>query len=185
MFRKILYIYPEILGFCKLLLYKLIFGNGLILRGIPRFSCKSDIRIRKNCRLELDDKCHITDHVTLRVAAHGDLVIKSSSSIGQQTIIVCHDNIQIGNNVMIGPNVTIYDHDHDFRAQGLMNHNGYVTSPIIIEDNVWIGSNVVVLKGVRIGEGSVIASGTLVNKDVPSHTILYNKRVIEMTKLER
>lgn len=185
MIRKILYIYPEILGFCKLLLYKLIFGNSLILRGFPRFSCKSDIRIRKNCRLELGDKCHITDHVTLRIAAHGDLVIKSSSSISQQTIIVCHDNIQIGNNVMIGPNVTIYDHDHDFRAKGLMNQKGYVTSPIVIEDNVWIGSNVIVLKGVRIGEGSVIASGTLVTKDVPPNTIIYDKRVLEVKKIGR
>lgn len=185
MFRKLLYSYPELLGFCKLILYKLAFGNGLVIRGIPRFSCKSDIRIRKNCRLELGDKSHITDHVTLRVAGRGKLVINSSSSISQQTVIVCHDNIQIGNNVMIGPNVTMYDHDHDFRAKGLMNNNGYVTAPIVIEDNVWIGSNVIVLKGVHIGEGSVIASGSLVAKDVPPHTIIYNKRVIDMTKLER
>jgi len=42
---------------------------------------------------------------------------------------------------------------------------------VIIEDNVWIASRVTILPGVRIGEGSVIASCSLVNKDVPPNSI--------------
>ncbi len=185
MLSKLLYNYPEILGYIKLLAYKLTFGKGIVIKGIPRFSCKSDIRLRKGCHLELGDKCHITDHSTIRIAGNGVLIIKSGTCIGQQTIITCHDRIEIGNNVMIGPNVTIYDHDHDFKKSGIMNSHGYLTSPIVIEDNVWIGSNVIILKGVKIGSGSVIAAGTLVTKDIPSNTIVYNKRGIEINALKR
>lgn len=135
--------------------------------------------------MELYDKCHITDHITLRVAGNGNLIIKSGTAISQQTIITCHDKIEIGNNVMIGPNVTIYDHDHDFKNAGLMNNQGYTTAPVSIEDNVWLGSNVIVLKGVRIGKGSVVASGTLVTKDIPANTIIYNKRTVDIKLLER
>jgi len=44
--------------------------------------------------------------------------------------------------------------------------------PVIIEDDVWIGANVTILKSVHIGEGSVIAAGAVVTKDVPSYTII-------------
>ncbi len=42
---------------------------------------------------------------------------------------------------------------------------------IILEDDVWIGSGVIILKGVRIGRGSIIAAGALVNKDIPPYAI--------------
>lgn len=184
MLRKLLYTYPEILGYCKLLIYKFAFGRGLVIHGYPRFSCKSDIRIRKGCCLVLEDKCHIADHITLRLAGKGTLIIKAGTSISQQTIITCHDKIEIGNNVMIGPNVTIYDHDHNFKNAGVMNQTGYTSLPIVIEDNVWLGSNVIVLKGVRIGEGSVVASGSLVTKDIPAKSIVYNKRNVEIKDLD-
>jgi acetyltransferase-like isoleucine patch superfamily enzyme len=62
---------------------------------------------------------------------------------------------------MFGPFVTIHDHDHVYKNTELMKTSGYVTKPIVIEDNVWIGGNVVILKGVTIGSGSVIAAGTI------------------------
>ena len=42
---------------------------------------------------------------------------------------------------------------------------------VIIEDDVWIGQNAIILKGVRVGEGSIIGAGSLVTKDVPLYTI--------------
>ena len=77
---------------------------------------------------------------------------------------------------MFGPFVTLHDHDHVYKTKENMKTSGYITKPIIIEDDVWIGGNVVILKGVTIGKGSVIAAGTVVTKDIPPHTIIYNKR---------
>ena len=43
--------------------------------------------------------------------------------------------------------------------------------PVVIEDNVWIGGNVVILPGVTIGEGAVIAAGSVVNRDIPPRVV--------------
>lgn len=42
--------------------------------------------------------------------------------------------------------------------------------------NVWIGANVIILKGVTIGENSVVSAGSIITKDVPANTILVQKR---------
>ena len=53
---------------------------------------------------------------------------------------------------------------------------GYISDDIEIKKNVWIGANVIILKGVTIGDNSVIASGSIVTKNVPSNTVLIQKR---------
>ena len=45
-------------------------------------------------------------------------------------------------------------------------------TPVVIEDNVLIGANCVVLEGVRVGEGAVVAAGSVVTKDVPSGAVV-------------
>jgi len=45
------------------------------------------------------------------------------------------------------------------------------SAPIILEDNVWLGARVIVLKGVTIGEGSVIGAGSVVTKDIPPRSL--------------
>ncbi len=46
-----------------------------------------------------------------------------------------------------------------------------VTSPIIIDDDVWVGANSVILAGVKIGKHCVIGAGSIVTKDIPDYTI--------------
>lgn len=74
--------------------------------------------------------------------------------------------VNIGNNVMIGPNCSLITITHalhpDQRNAGLMS-----ARPITIADNVWIAANVVVLPGVEIGEGAVIGAGSVVTRSVP------------------
>ena len=47
-----------------------------------------------------------------------------------------------------------------------------MTQPIIIGNHVWIGMNVTILKGVRIGDGAIVAAGAVVTKDVPENTLV-------------
>ena len=47
-----------------------------------------------------------------------------------------------------------------------------MTKPVIIENDVWVGACAIILPGVRIGEHSVVAAGSVVTKDVPSHTMV-------------
>ena len=82
-------------------------------------------------------------------------------------MIVCRKEITIGKGVTIGPNVVIYDHDHD-----MVNRGNLVCKSISIGDNTWIGAGSTILKGVSIGDNSVIAAGTIVTKDVPNNTLV-------------
>ena len=83
------------------------------------------------------------------------------------TKIYCFDRIDIGNGVIISEDVIIRDSDNHSICG-----NQAISSPIKICDNVWIGMRSIVLKGVTIGEGSVIAAGSVVCKDVPPHCLV-------------
>ena len=77
--------------------------------------------------------------------------------------IACFNHIRIGCDVAIADNVSIRDSDN----HRILNGNHMPTKPISIGDHVWIGMNVTILKGVTIGDGSFIAAGSVVTRDVP------------------
>lgn len=78
--------------------------------------------------------------------------------------------VKIGDSVLIGPNVSLITINHpidkEFRAKGYE-----ISKEIIIENNVWIGANVTVNPGVKIGENSIIGSGSVVTKNIPKDVI--------------
>ena len=87
--------------------------------------------------------------------------------------------MHIGDNVMIGPNVTLATPMHpllpeerNFRqdTNGRW-YNLEYAKPITIEDNCWLASNVVVCGGVTIGEGSAIGAGSVVTRSIPPHSL--------------
>ena len=78
--------------------------------------------------------------------------------------------VKIGDNVLIGPNVSIYTAGHPLHYE-IRNQEYEYAFPIIIGDNVWIGGNVVINPGVSIGGNSVIGSGSVVTKDIPNNVI--------------
>ncbi len=78
--------------------------------------------------------------------------------------------VKIGDNVLIGPNVSIYTAGHPLHYE-IRNQEYEYAFPVIIGDNVWIGGNVVINPGVSIGENSVIGSGSVVTKDIPKNVI--------------
>lgn len=174
--RRILYDYPMLLGIIKLLIYKFFYGPDLELSGIPHVSKRACIRIRKGGKVFMGKRSRLSDGDYLWVTEGGLFALGDNSSLGVNCIVSCRERITIGKNVMIGPFVTFYDNDHVYVTEGIMAEAGYQTAPISISDNVWIGNQVKILKGVTIGEGSVIAAGTIVNKDVPPHTLYYNKK---------
>ena len=168
--------YPYVLGIMKLYFYKVLMRGKLTIKGMTRFSSKASIRYRENSHITLNKGSYLAEGTLLRVTENADFYVGINSGFNSYCVITCRDKIHIGDNVMFGPFVTLHDHDHVYKTKENMKTSGYITKPIIIEDDVWIGGNVVILKGVTIGKGSVIAAGTVVTKDIPPHTIIYNKR---------
>lgn len=78
--------------------------------------------------------------------------------------------IHIGDNCLIGPDVGIYTAGHRLEPEGrLLDGFGM---PITIGKDVWIGGHSVILSGLTIGDGAVIAAGSVVTKDVASRTLV-------------
>lgn len=90
------------------------------------------------------------------------------------SIIYCANNIIIGNNVSIGGGCKIFDTDFHAMNSNIRRTkreilNEIKTKPIIIKNNAWIGGYTIMLKGVVIGENSVIGAGSVVTTNVPDN----------------
>lgn len=103
--------------------------------------------------------------------------------MNSNVVIACHDSISIGSRVEIGPNVCIYDHEHDFRDPRGLSAGTYRTASVTVGDDVWIGANVVILKGVEIGDRCVIGAGCIVSEPVPDDHIIVQKRESSIRKI--
>lgn len=89
---------------------------------------------------------------------------------GYNCTILDMAEVRIGDNCMIGPNVGLYTAGHSIEPKD-RNKSGYAI-PITIGNDVWIGGSSVILPGITIGDGSIIAAGSVVTKDVPDRSIV-------------
>lgn len=97
--------------------------------------------------------------------------IRTLSGLGINSLI--QENVEIGNYVMMGPNVSIYTKNHKTSLEKPMIFQGFEEAKkVIIKDDVWIGSNVIILPGVTIESGAIIGAGSVVTKDVLKNTIV-------------
>jgi acetyltransferase-like isoleucine patch superfamily enzyme len=78
--------------------------------------------------------------------------------------------LAIGDDVMIGPNVSLITSGHPLEPS--RRRDAVVARPIVIERNVWIAAGAIVIGGVTVGEGSVVAAGAVVTRDVPANTLV-------------
>ena len=114
-----------------------------------------------------------TFHPNVRLSCVGNsgnnakLKIGERCAIGDRTEIHCADSISIGNYVIISWDCTILDRDYHGT-----NGEKEKTNPVIIGDRVWIGCKSIILKGVTIGEGSVVAAGAVVTENVPPFSLV-------------
>lgn len=90
--------------------------------------------------------------------------------INQNCTLYDLGGLDIGDDVMIGPNVSIITAGHPVDPS--QRRSITFGKPIVIERNVWIATGVTIIGGVTIGENSVIAAGAVVTKDVPPDTVV-------------
>jgi maltose O-acetyltransferase len=93
-------------------------------------------------------------------------------AVNRGTIIDGKGNIQIGDNVLIGPYVVITSAQHSFDRVDLpMIMQVETQKEVVIGNDVWIGAHAVILPGVHIGDRVIIGAGSIVSQDIESHSI--------------
>lgn len=102
------------------------------------------------------------------------MVIGDNTSIQHFFQCSALKSVKIGKDVLIASRVIIIDNDHRFDDPKLPASRcpDCIVEPVVIEDGVWLGQGSVVLKGVTIGERSVVAANAVVTKDVPPYSII-------------
>ena len=137
-------------------------GNGRIHLGNDgRLGARFSTRL-PGARISVGDRCFISSGV----------------------VVVAARSVEIGNDVLIADGCYISDNDghsldwevrrHDVtnRHQGVKDWDGVGVAPVIIGNDVWIAPRCIVLKGVTIGDGAVVAIGSVVTKDVPPRVLV-------------
>ncbi|CAI3293272.1 acyltransferase [Enterococcus cecorum] len=163
-------------GFLKMTLLKVFhFGHfkGSIVCAI---SPLTEITLERDAFLEIGKKFRMKDGAKIRVRSGGECKIGRNTSLNTNNIVTCREKIIIGDDVQLAPNVQIYDHDHDYRAQGGVKAMKYVSTPIIIGNNVWIGANTIILRGTNIGDNVVVGAGSVVKGSIPSNTLFIQNK---------
>ncbi|MEO1051209.1 MAG: acyltransferase [Bacteroidota bacterium] len=127
--------------------------------------------VQNKGQIHLEDEVRVWSSITqakIFVEEGGELKVGRNSRING-VHISASSQVIIGENVRMAPYSVIIDDDYhdinDHFADGQ-------AKPIIIEDNAWLALRCTILKGVRIGEGAVVAAGALVTKDVPPYTVV-------------
>jgi len=155
------------------------YGRGLKVRG--RFMLytvrKRSLRIGDNVMIVSSHSGNLvglTNPTIFVCNGSGCIEIGDSTGISSAVISSC-SRICIGRNVKIGGNVRIFDHDFhalDYRIRRSSKDKTHVgTVPVRVGDDVFIGTNAMILKGVSIGDRSIIGAGSVVTRDVPSDEI--------------
>jgi maltose O-acetyltransferase len=121
-------------------------GRATSLSGLPRLTGAGNI----SARLSIGHHCQINTDLSLELGA----------------------TISIGDHVGIGQEVIILTTSHEHHDSPRHRAGPLVRQPVRIEDGVWIGARALILPGVTIGEGAVVAAGTVVARDVPPHTVV-------------
>ena len=136
-----------------------------------------------NGSVTIGKDCHISAGFVCQ--SRGQIRVGDRLFAGGSTVIGAVDRIEIGDDVIISNHVHIYDNNNHptepekrlAMTQSLNFHGPLwkwdqaASAPIVIGNNVWIGEYSAILKGVTVGEGSIVAAHAVVTKDVPPYCI--------------
>lgn len=166
MIKKVLLGIKSIFIFLK---FKLLFSNKISISVINSIKGKLIISINDNGSITIGKFMMTTGPCYMKCDNGGIIHIGNNCFMNHNVSITSNKLVTIGDDVNIANNVVIVDHDHIVTSDGVL--GGVTSDSVIIENKVWIAANSVITKGVKIGEGSVIAAGAVVTKNVPAHEV--------------
>ncbi|MBF0195051.1 MAG: acyltransferase [Magnetococcales bacterium] len=129
-------------------------------------------KLTDNAQFKMGDHCTIKEQgIFLLTKPNPFLEMGNYSGIGERCWISIKDHLKIGNYVRIGPDVCITDNSHQFAKDDLIMNQRANIQKVIIDDDAWMGRGVTVLGGVHVGQGAVLAAGSVATKNIPPYEI--------------
>lgn len=114
-------------------------------------------------------------NITAQLAYPENIILGSDVRIGHSCRILAgfgEGKITIGNNVLFGPGVSVIAGNHNISKSDLIMNQKSIPGAITIGSDCWFGTNSIILAGVTIGNGVVVAAGSVVTKDMPDYAIV-------------
>ena len=171
-------VYP--VGAVKMGVLKLLHGKGFHGPALCQISPRTELTVDFGATLSIGTGFKMRPGAVLRVRKGAVCKIGNNVSFNLNNMLACQEAVTLGDDVILSPNVQIYDHDHDYRAEGGVAAMCYKTSPVVIGSNVWIGANCVILRGTRIGDNCVIGAGCIVRGEIPANSVVTQERKTEI-----
>lgn len=135
----------------------------LFLTGQQAIEINSDVMIWRFARIEAIDP--IPGKINIRIG--------KGTKIHPFVHIGACEYVQIGEDCLFASNVYITDHDHDWSDPNIppAKNQNLISDPVIIGNGVWLGERVSILKGVTIGDSTVVGAGSIVTQDLPARCV--------------
>jgi acetyltransferase-like isoleucine patch superfamily enzyme len=127
----------------------------------------NEIEIEKNCALDRG----VVLLCSGEPLPHSKIYIGTNTYINRNTFLDATLSVIIGKDCAIGPGCYITDHDHGHDLTFPPLQQPIISNPTRIGDRVWLGANVTVLKGVTIGDRTIVGAGSVVTRDLPADVI--------------
>ena len=148
-----------------------LFCSGVSFGKGARIGKGSELAFHPGCKCKIGKGLNCGRFSTISVLSKGNLEIGKGVGIGNCNQIVCHNHIAIDDGTLFGPNVMVYDHNHQYSFETGVNRRAYDVSEVVIGKNCWIGAGSVILKGVHIGDNCIIGAGSVVTEDIPAYSM--------------
>lgn len=174
--RKINNIISVTFSLFRFFIIKIFNYKTFYFKMIERISPNVVIEKEKKAKLIFGNKVRIHSGSKLKVRENGTVIIGDNVSFNYNCMLFCRKEIIIENGVEFGPNVLIYDHDHDYKIQGGLKEGKFIEESIRIGENTWIGANTLILRGSEIGKNCVIGAGSVVKGRIPDDTLFIQNK---------
>jgi acetyltransferase-like isoleucine patch superfamily enzyme len=140
--------------------------------GLVFFGRNLQLQIGKRAEIRFGKLCWIGDGTKIR-CHEGVVEIGAKTVIGQECTISAYKRVRIGEQCVIADRAMFIDFDHGVtEVDRPIRHQGIYKRDCIVGSNVWIGYNACLLRGVAVGDNSIVGTNSVVTKDVPANAIV-------------
>lgn len=143
---------------------------------VQRISPSVEIQLLGEAKITIGNNVCISRNSSIVATNSGLISIGHRVFMNQNCMISAKSKITIGDNCNFGPNVCVFDNDHQYNSVTGVSSSEYSIGEISIGSGTWIASNVVILRNTTIGKNCVIGAGCVIKGNVPDNTLVYMER---------